>query len=178
MVIDKATAGRFINEYKKFLLAIHQPSPGGPEPQRVIEKLAAARKRFVSNRGLLDEYLRDLEDGTETIDRQMIVAIRSLEFSPWVYLRDLKSFSIFLNEGGEYGYGVLGLNDEIRDITGGSSVYLEAGVVVLDNQYVCDGLIETAVHLGRNMRTSWNERYKELKQSGRFNVHPPLPKKH
>ena len=177
MVIDKATAGRFINEYKKFLLAIYQPSPGSPEPQRVIEKLAAARERFVSNRGLLDEYLNDLEDGTEPIDRQMIMAIRSLEFSRWVYLRDLKPYAIFLKEGAEYGYGVLGLNDEIRDITGGTSVYLEAGVVVLDSQYVCDGLIATAAHLGRNMRNSWNDLYKELKQSGRFHVKPPMSTK-
>jgi hypothetical protein len=172
MVIDKVIAGRLINEYKKFLLAIYQPAPVRPEPRRVIEKLAAARTRFVSNRGLLDEYLRDLEDGTEPIDRQMILAIRSLEFSRWVYLRDLKSYSIFLEVGGEYGYGILGLNDEIKAITGGPGVFLESGVVVLDNQYVCDGLIATAVYLGRNMRNSWNEPYKELKQSGNFKVHP------
>ena len=177
MVIDKETAGRFISEYKKFLLAIYRPDPALPEPQRMIEKFVTARKRFVSNRGLLDEHLRDLEDGTEPIDRKMILAIRSLEFSRWVYLRDLKSCSIFLKEGGEYGYGVLGLNDEIRDITGCPGVFLEAGVVVLDNTYVCDGLIATAVHLGRNMRNSWNELYKELKQSGRFQVHPILSKK-
>jgi hypothetical protein len=170
MVIDKAMAGRFIREYKKFLLAIYRPDPALPEPQRVIEKLAAARTRFVSNRGLLDEYLRDLEDGTEPIDRQMILAMRSLEFSRWVYLRDLKSYSIFLKAGGEYGYGVLGLNDEIKAITGGPGVFLESGVVVLENRYVCDGLIATAVHLGKNMRNSWNELYKELKQSGNFKV--------
>jgi len=172
MVIDKAMAGRFISEYKKFLLAIYRPDPDSPEPQRMIEQLAVARKRFVANRGLLDEYLRDLEDGTGPIDRQMILAIRSLEFSRWVYLRDLKSYSIFLNVGGEYGYGVLGLNDEIKTITGGPGVFLEAGVIVLDNQYVCDGLFATAVHLGGNMRNSWNELYKELKQSGNFKVHP------
>ena len=51
-------------------------------------------------------------------------------------------------------------------------MFLESGVVVLDNQYVCDGLIATAVLLGRNMRNSWNELYKELKQSGNFKVHP------
>ena len=172
MVIDKTIAGRCISEYKKFLLAIYRPEPGSPEPQRVIEKLVTARKQFDSNRGLLDEYLRDLEDGTEPIDRQMILAIRSLEFSRWVYLRDLKSHSIFLRGGGEYGYGVFGLNHEIRSITNGSGVFLEAGVAILDSQYVCDGLIETAVHLGGNMRNSWNELYKELKQSGNFKVHP------
>jgi hypothetical protein len=51
-------------------------------------------------------------------------------------------------------------------------VFLEAGVVVLNNMYVCDGIIATAVHLGGNMRKSWNEPYKELKQSGNFKVHP------
>lgn len=177
MVIDKETAGRFIREYKKFLLAIYRPDPSVPEPQRVIVKLAAARERFVSDRRLLDDYLRELEDGTEPIDRKMMTAIRSLEFSRWVYLRDLKSYSIFLKDGGEYGYGVLGLSDEIGSITGGQGVFLEAGVVVLDNTFVCDGIIATAAHLGRNMRNSWNELYKELKQAGRFLVHPADRKK-
>jgi hypothetical protein len=177
MVIDKEIAKRFIGEYKKFLLAVYQQDPDKEAPQRVIDMLHAARRKYLANRGLLDDYLRVLEDGTEPIDRKMMLAIRSLEFSTWVYLRDLKSCSIFPKEGGESGYGVLGLNDEIRGMTGGPGAVLEAGVVVLDNQYVCDGLIGTVAHLGRNMRNSWNDLYKDLKQSGRFHVQPLLSRR-
>lgn len=174
MVIDNVIAKRFIGEYKKFLLAVYQQAPDKEAPQRVIDMLHAARHRYLANRGLLDDYLRNLEDGTEPIDRKMMLAIRNLEFSRWVYLRDLKSCSIFLKEDGECGYGVLGLNDEIKAMTGGPGAVLEAGVVILDNQYVCDGLIGTVAHLGRNMRNSWNDLYKELRQSGKFHVQPSL----
>jgi hypothetical protein len=170
MVIDNEMAKRFIGEYKKFLLAVYQQDPDKEASQRVIDALHAARSKYLANRGLLDDYMRKLEDGTEPIDRNMVMALRSLEYSRWVYLRDLKSYSIFLKEGGECGYGVLGLNDEIKAMTGGPGVVLEAGVVVLDNQYVCDGLIANVIHLGPNMRNSWNDLYKELKQSGRFHV--------
>lgn len=177
MVIDKETAKRFIGEYKKFLLAVYQQAPDKEAPQRVIDMLHAARRKYLANRGILDDYLRTLEDGTEPIDRKMMLAIRNIEFSRWVYLRDLKSCSIFLKEDGDCGYGVLGLNDELKAMTGGPGVVLEAGVVVLDNQYVCDGLIANVIHLGRNMRSSWNDLYKELKQSGKFQVQPLLSNK-
>jgi hypothetical protein len=174
MVIDNVIAKRFISEYKKFLLAIYQQNPDKEAPQRLIDLLHAARHKYLANRGLLDDYMRNLEDGTEPIDRKIMMALRSLKYSRWVYLRDLKSCSIFLKEGGECGYGVLGLNDEIKAITGGPGVVLQAGVVVLDNRYVCDGLIANVIHLGRNMRNSWNDLYKDLKQSGRFHVQPLL----
>ncbi len=72
-----------------------------------------------------------LEDGTEPIDRTILLAIRNLEYSRWVYLRDQKSHSIFLKDGGGSGYGVLGLTDEINVITGGPGTVLEAGVFAL-----------------------------------------------
>ena len=172
MVIDHEMAKRFISEYKRFLLAVYQQDPDKEAPQRVIDALHRARRTYLANRGLLDDHLRNLEDGAVPIDRKMLMAIRSLEYSRWVYLRDLKSCSIFLKEDGEAGYGVLGLNDEIKAMTGGPGVVLEAGVVVLDNHYVCDGLIANVIHLCRNMRNSWNDLYKDLKQSGRFPMRP------
>jgi hypothetical protein len=177
MVIDNEIAKRFISEYKKFLLAVYQQDPDKEAPQRMIDILHSARRKYLANRGLLDDHMRNLEDGTEPIDKKMMMALRSLEYSTWVYLRDLKSYSIFLKEGGECGYGVLGLNDEIKAITGGPGVILEAGVVLLDNRYVCDGLIANVIHLGQNMRNSWNELYKDLKQSERFHVQPLLSRR-
>lgn len=174
MVIDPAIANRFINEYKRFLLAIYEANGKQEEPQRAVDRLASARRRFISNRGLLDDYISTLEDGTEPIDRKMMLAIRSVEFSKWVYLRDLKSCSIFIKADGGSGYGVLGLTDEISVFTQGVGVVLEAGVVALDDHYVCDGLIASLAHLGPNYRRSYNDLYKNLRTSGRFQASPVL----
>src|SRR3990172_1817958 len=163
-----------MHEYKRFLLSIYQPESADDERKSTIEKLHSARKRFMANRGLLDEYMRKLEDGTEPIDRKILLAIRNLEYSRWVYLRDLTSYSIFLKDGGGYGFGVLGLTDEISVITGGPGAVFEAGGFAVDDHYVCDGLIASLVHLGPNMRKSCNELYKELRETGRFQANPLL----
>ncbi len=177
MLIDPDLANRFIREYKRFLLAIYESDGKQEEPQRTVEKLAAARRRFVSNRGLFDDYLDTLEEGAEPIDRKIMLAIRNVEFSKWVYLRDLKSCSLFIKADGGSGYGVLGLTDELSFLTQGAGVVLEAGVVALDGQYVCDGLIASLIHLGPNYRKSFNDLYKELRQSGKFLVTPSLSQK-
>lgn len=148
MVIDPASANRFIIEYKRFLLSIYKRDDQQEEPLRMVDKLASARRMFISNRGLLDNYTSTLEAGIEPVDRKILLAIRNVEFSRWVYLRDLKAYSIFLKDGGGSGYGVLGLTDEINVLTGGAGVVLETGVFALDDHYVCDGLITSLIHLG------------------------------
>jgi len=175
MVIDPSIANRFINEYKRFLLSMYQPEGAHDEQKRTIDKLHSARERFIANRGLLDEYMRTLEDGTEPIDRKILLAIKNIEYSRWVYLRDLKSYSIFLKDGGECGFGVLGLTDEISAVTRGPGVLLEAGVFPFDEHYVCDGLIASLVRLGPNIRTSCSESYKIMREAGRFQVNPFQP---
>jgi len=175
VIVTPELASRFIQEYKRFLLSIFKPESVDDERKSTTEKLYSARTRFITNRGLLDEYMRKLEEGTEPIDRKVLGAIRSIEYSRWVYLRDLKSYSIFLKDGGGPGYGVLGLTDEINVITGGPGAVLEAGIFVFDDHYICDGLIATLAHLGPNMRKSWNDLYQELRVSGGFRVNPLVP---
>ncbi len=175
MVIDPTIANRFINEYKRFLLSIYQSEGADDDGKRMIDKLHSARKQFIANRGLLDEYMKKMEDGTDPIDRKILLAIRNIEYSRWVYLRDLKSCSIFLKDGAEYGAGVLGLTDEISVMTGGPGVLLETGVFPFDDHYVCDGLIASLVHFGPNIRKSFNESYRELREAGKFQVNPLLP---
>ena len=174
MVIEPTIANRFINEYKCFLLSIYQPESADDDGKRTVEKLHLARKRFIANRGLLDQYLKTLEDGVEPIDREIMLALRSIEYSRWVYVRDLKNYSIFLKDEGGCGYGVLGLTNELAALTGGPGVVLEAGVFAFDDHYVCDGLIASLAHLGPNMRKSCNELYKELREAGRFQANPLL----
>lgn len=175
MRIAPELASRFIHEYKRFLLSIYQLESADDERKSATEKLHSARKRFIANRGLLDEYMSKLEDGTGPIDRKILLAIRNLELSRWIYLRDLTSCSIFLKDGGGHGFGVLGLTDEISVLSGGPGVVLEAGIFAFDDHYVCDGLIAGLAHLGPNIRKSCNELYNELRKAGKFQVNPLLP---
>jgi hypothetical protein len=175
MLIESDIARSFMYEYKRFLLAIYKPGSAKDESLCTVEKLHAARRQFMANRGLLDDYMKKLEDGTDPIDRKIMLAIKSIEYSRWVYLRDLKGYSIFLKDGGCYGYGVLGLTDELHVLTGGTGVVLEAGVFAFDDHYVCDGLIANRMQLGPNIIRSCNELYKELRETGKFQINPLLP---
>jgi hypothetical protein len=168
MIIECDFANRFIDEYKKFLLAIYVPNEKNVQPKRLIEKLVLARGRFVSNRALFEEYMKTLKSESDIIDHRMMSAIKDIEVSKWIYLRDTRSYSVFIKADGSYGYGVLGLTDRIRDITGGTGLLIETGVVKLGNNFVCDGLVSNFLHLGKNYRQSFNDIYKELRKIGKF----------
>ncbi len=175
MVIDPSVASRFIQEYKRFLLSIYRPEEPDGERLRTPDKLHAARERFIANRSLLDEYLRQREDGTDPIDREILNAIRTIEYGRWVYVRDLKKYSVFLKADGTAGYGVLGLMDQIGVIMGGPGAVVETGIFAYDEQYVCDGLAAKLAELGPNMRKAQNEAYQELRKAGKFLVNPLAP---
>lgn len=68
----------------------------------------------------------------------------------------------------EQAFAVVGLTDRLRDIIGGSGVYIEAGVVRYKERYVCDGIIAQAVWLGRNYLRSFGETFAQLKAEGKF----------
>ena len=65
---------------------------------------------------------------------------------------------------------MLGLTQGIRDIVGGTGLFMESGLVRYRGQYVCDGVILQTAWLGPGYKRSWNEKFKEIKASGQFHV--------
>ena len=159
----------FIQGYKAILLDI-EGNPSLEPNQSVLPTLVAGRAKLTKDPALLEKALERLSRRGVRIEQDLTNALRKLTVKSWIYLRDTKVHSIFMDEKCEEAYGVVGLTDRIRDITGGSGLFLESGVAPFCGVFVCDGLTIQRLWLGSNYKKSYNERLKELKSTGRFHT--------
>jgi hypothetical protein len=74
--------------------------------------------------------------------------MRTLEVGKWIYLRDLRHHTILLHPDGVIAFGVVGLTQPIRALTGGPGFLFEAGIMAIEGHFVCDGLLGETVALG------------------------------
>lgn len=169
MVLDSLAANAFIVGYTKLMVEIHG-SKGKRKRSKLLELLAAARASFAADRSLIEPALASLAARKEEVSPSVVTAVRSLEVKHWVFLKDTKAYSVFVDPTGQAAYGVLGLTDRIRDITGGSGVVVETGIVRYLGRFVCDGIISGTVWLGRNYKADFNDAFAKLKAQGQFHV--------
>ena len=168
MKIDKTTANQFIAIYRDFLLDLfHHYEKDDPEME-LTEKLVIARRRFSSDRTHLKKFIK--RNKSLNVHQDIISAIEEMEISRWVYLKDTKNYSIMLKADGSIGYGVLGLNDRIRDIAGKPAIAIEAGIIRIKGNFVCDGLIIHLAEIGPNYKKGFNQLFKELKEKESFKI--------
>ncbi len=167
MVISSPLAHRFIDAYMAFLGSL---LPSAVKNQKEpAEWLVQARRRFLKDPSALAAYRAQHADA----DAQMLDAIAALKVGRWIYLKDTRAYSVWMDETCEQAYGVLGLTQRIRDISvGESGVMMTAGLIPLGGRWVTDGLIENVLWLGPNIRRDFTERYRELRQAGRFSTGP------
>ena len=167
MVLEPELAAVFIHGYKTVLLEI-----GGSQYQDlpVFNQLALARDKLVRDPGLLDTALMSLEQKSIEVDARVIAALRSLKVKHWIYLRDSRAYSVFLDD--EEAYAVLGLTDRLRDIIGDSGAFIETGLVAFAGRFVCDGIISQVVWLGRGIRGSCNEDFRRIRAQKHFYLTP------
>jgi len=169
MILEADAAWRFINGYKKLLLEISGENGSKPE-QGIVPKLIEARAKLIGQPALLDEAQARLAAKSEAIDPEVLQAVRGVDVREWVYLRDTKVHSIFMDYTTKRAFGVLGLTDRLRDIVGGSGVVVESGLVRYRGRFVCDGLVKSSLWLGPNYKRSFNATFAEWKAEGRFYV--------
>ena len=169
MILKADAAWRFINGYKKLLLEIYGEARSHAKDS-VVTKLAKARAKLIEQPALLQEAQARLVARSDSIDPEVLQAVESLEVRSWVYLKDTKIHSIFMDEETKRAFGVLGLTDRLRDLVGGSAVLLETGLVRYRGRFVCDGVIKVKVWLGANYKKSFNVAFAEWKAEGRFYV--------
>ena len=162
MVIDSTNAQRFITHYRDFLLSIAKPEV--IRGRADLQVLALARKRYQADRGLFSAWRAKNNRG----DADVLDAIANIDIRPWIYLKDTRSYSVFLRESREAAYAVYGLTDRLRSIVGYSGVFFTCGVFQLDGKFVCDAILEGTVILGGNYMASFHEAYQSLRQSGHF----------
>lgn len=164
-VLEPAAADAFIAGYKRVLLRVAGGT--GETGSDLLATLVRARCRMVDNAAVLGQVF----DGETTppMDPAVFRAISTLWIDDYVYLKDTKDYSIFIQASGNSAFGVVGLTERIRDIVGASGVMIETALVRYRGKFVCDGLVSRLVHLGPAYRRS-SEVYRGLRTQGRFQV--------
>jgi hypothetical protein len=171
MQIDAPTARRFIQAYMAFLgsLLPEQRKQGLQTTQWLVQ----ARALWVADPSLLQAYRQAQARQSVAMDEPMLDAIAQARIDHWVYLKDARSYSVFLDARATQAYAVLGLTQRLRDVgLESSGATFKAALVPLNGHWVCDGLLAEPVHLGPNYRREFNTQYQSLRQQGRFSASP------
>lgn len=172
MVLDPDSAKVFVEGYRQVLLMVHSlkslKRSGTPEDRMVV-----ARHHLAREAGLLDEALESLERRRDIrLPEGVVDAIRTLDLEAWVYVRDAGDHSIFLLPEGFAGFGVVGLTQPVRELTGGPGCVVEAGVVAFEGRFVFDGLPGMVRPLDPGTREGFEETHANLCSTGAFHIIP------
>lgn len=171
MVINPQAAEIFIQGYSSLLTEVHCLANGILDLE-LVAMLHAAREIIVSSPSIIVSAASELKRKGRPVPPEVVNAINSLQLKQWVYLRDTKAYSIFLEPSFQEAYAVLGLTDRIRDIHGGSGISFRTGIVEFRGRFVCDGLFSNVVWLGSTYRKEFSSRLATLKKDGKFHSLP------
>jgi hypothetical protein len=165
MILNERSAAVFINGYQKLLLEICGPTGGNV---KLLERLAEGRKKLMSDASLLDDAVSRIHEQGQHVDETVVVAATSLQVKSWVYLRDTRRYSIFMEPAGILAYGAVGITNPIKELLGGSGVLVETGLLLYDGRIVCDGLISPLAWIGPSYKRSFNEALSDIRSVGNF----------
>ena len=171
MLIEPQAAQTFIHGYSTLLAEVHRLS-NGKAGLELLNMLVAARDVTIASPSIIESAASELERNGRPVSPDVLRAIRSLQLKQWVYLRDTKTYSVFLEPAGKDAYAVRGLTNRLRDILGGSGVSLRTGMVEFGGRFVCDGIVSNHLWLGSNYRRDFAVHLAMLKKDGRFHASP------
>ena len=110
------------------------------------------------------------------MDETVVAAAASLQVNSWVYLRDTRRYSLFLEPAGIVAYGALGITEPIKELVGDAGALIETGLLLYDGHIVCDGLIFSLVWIGPSYRRSYNEALSNIRSAGNFYTDRLVPR--
>lgn len=171
MLIEPQAAQTFCEHYTAIMAEIHVLFKG-ENGIGVHMMIAKSRKIAVSNPAILDTALQNLESTDYPIHPDVIRAVKSLQLNNWVYLRDTRAYSVFINPEATAAYAVLGLTDRIRKITGDTGICIRTGIVEYCGSFMCDGVVSNPVWIGPNYRREFTTILSQLKKEGKFYTKP------
>lgn len=131
-----------------------------------LEAKAKVRDQLYENLHLLDAYVSENPDGWSEAELELIAAWRRALRGTFIALRDLKRFTLLLDEHEPSRvYGVLGLTTELADMLPFPlPMMLQVALLPWKGQIVCDGLIVPYnVILGGGIRRDAEESYRQAK---------------
>jgi hypothetical protein len=167
MILDERSAAVFINGYRQLLLEICGPTG---RDFKLLERLVEGRKKLMSDGSRLDAALSRIRSQTQFVDEGVVAAAASLQVNSWVYLRDTRRYSLFLEPSGKVAYGTLGITEPIKQLVGDAGALIETGLLLYDGRIVCDGLISSLVWIGPSYRRSYNEALSNIRSAGNFHT--------
>jgi hypothetical protein len=173
MILDERSATVFINGYKKLLLEICGPTG---ENLKLLERLVEGRKKLMSNASLLDDALSRIHAQAQHVDETVVTAATSLQVKSWVYLRDTRRYSIFMEPAGIFAYGAVGITNPINELLGGAGALAETGLLLYEGRIVCDGLISSLTWIGPSYKRSFNEALSNIRSAGNFYTDRLVPR--
>lgn len=171
--IDPASALAFIDTYKATLLEIAGP---GPDGVAVTQHLAHGRDLLLQDPARIDGAVARLRAAGQAPDEDVLLAMRDIRLQRWIYLRDTRSHSIFMEPGGDTAYGVLGLTQRIRDITGESGMIVETALLAYRGHVISDALIASVARLGPDLRRNCTAALSAAREAGRFSTRTLFPR--
>lgn len=171
MKLERTEAEAFIRDYQLVLLMLTTRRDAASR-QDFLADLMDGRRKLADQPELIDVAPEKLDAKGVNVDPCVAQAIRTLRLREWIYLRDTRYYSIFLDSESDAALAVVGLTDRLLHLLGGSGVYFEAGVVEYAGEYVCDGLLNTVALLGPDYRRSCNEAYGAIRKAGGFQRRP------
>jgi hypothetical protein len=171
MILGRTEAEAFIFGYQAVLQMLTTRRDVASR-RGFLAGLMDGRQSLADEPSAIEGALDKLEDRGIHVEPRVEQAIRTLRLGDWIYLRDTRYYSVFLDSGSDSALAVVGLTDRLRDLFGASGVYVETGVVEYAGHYVCDGLFKSLAYLGPNYRQSFNESYEAIREAGRFQRRP------
>jgi len=170
MLLDPQLASVFMRGYTGLMAEIYVSDPEHKKRVTVAEVVAAGRARYAADPQRLEAALAKFVQRGKPLETEIAEAVRNMRLKKWIFLRDTKCHSLFLDPNGDAAYGVLGLTQRIRDVVGGSGAMLETAVVPYRGHFVCDGVVSEVLWLGPNYRKDFAAQFARLKKNGAFQV--------
>jgi hypothetical protein len=169
MLLPREQAFRFIEGYKAVLLRVLADTDT-PRPGSINQDLADARALVHANPRLTDAALEKLASENEAVEPTVVAALRTLRLNQWVYLRQAKTFAVFLDKEIKSAYAVRALTTPLNELLDEPPFMLEAGLLEFEGHFICDGLVLNPIALGPGYRAQLNSAYTRIRKEGNFHA--------
>ena len=167
MLLPRDQALRFINGYKPALLRV-LGNTSTPTTGSINDDLAAARSLVTQDRTLIETAFAELEAEGTPVEPEVAAAIRSMQVGLWLYMRQVKTFAVFLDKEVKNAYAVRALTTPINELVSDPPFAFEAGLFQFAGVFVCDGLALNPVALGPGYGAQLKAAYSKLRKEGFF----------
>ena len=130
-----------------------------------LENVGKIKTKLWEDVGIIDEYI----DSAWDLPREEIHILKGWKNKikgDFFIVRHLKKYSVFMNDGEDRLYGVLGISCPISDMISSNvlPVMVKAVLLPFKNQIIYDGLLSIYnIQIGPNIRKNMGKTYTEIK---------------